>query len=573
MLLLVVCLVFFCGACAQLGDSVERLPEEILRLAAAQPGVTPQSLNDEFEVGTITVFNEKVLPPEDFFAPLINNLHFVTTRDTIAAELNFRSGSRIKRWELYDAERYIRMLDPIKQARVIAVPNPETGKMDITVLTQDRLSAYIRGGGAGSGGYSTFGIQAGETSLFGRLYRLEASYTRENFRDFVALSAGKDRIGGSRWQISASTLEGFVGSAHNFTSKAITLAHPFLIDGQRHSFILRAGFAQGVQYEYLGSGIRRGIDTATGSYFDLISRRRTENITAEYLYGIGKKQRVEFGPGFLHYIQRDYFITPQDQFTTSDTPPLGISERSRNFYQYEQFASRALTFAVNTRFGDFVPMLNFRRYLFTEDQFEGFRSSLRITHADTAFGLDDRYTKTAGAITYSDNYAQKRFRLEAGVGRTATFWPQRYAAARDDAWSADVRLFYFGAHGTLAFRQYLAAGSNLSIGARNQIASEFTRGFLYGAVIPSAGALSSFEYRSPPWKLPYLLLAGVVFFDYAGTGDGLPNLRWNSIAGIGLRSMLYEFDNNVFRFDIGYNLSAGDFNLLNALQFGLSHAF
>jgi hypothetical protein len=73
--------------------------------------------------------------------------------------------------------------------------------------------------------------------------------------------------------------------------------------------------------------------------------------------------------------------------------------------------------------------------------------------------------------------------------------------------------------------------------------------------------------------LPYLLLAGVAFFDYAGVGASMQALQWNPILGVGLRSVLYEFDNNVFRFDIGYNLNEPEFSLLNALQFGMSHSF
>lgn len=582
---LLIALGFFCTTCAQLGDSVDATAEgqggprggaatDGDATAEAQAGPRGgAALEGEIEIGVIQVLNQKVLPPSDFFAPLINNLHYVTTRDTIASELNFKSGRKIQRWELYDAERYVRMLDPIKQAKIVATPNKETRKTDITVLTQDRLSAYVRGGGAGSGGYSSFGIQAGETSLFGRLYSVGASYTRENFRDFVGFSVGKQRIAGTRWEILASSVDGFVGSAHNYTGKSIVLAHPFLIDGQRHSFSLNAGFQQGISYEYLGAGIRQGLDTATGKLFDLIHRQRVESISAEYLHGIGKKKRVEFGPGFLHYVSKDYFIRPQDQYTLTDTQQLVISERSRNFYQYEQYASRALTFAVNTRFGDFVPMMNFRRYLFTEDQFEGFRTSARVTHADPAFGLEDHFTRTSAAASYSNNYLQRRFRLEAGFGRTATFWRQRYELPRDDAYSMDVRFFHFARFGTIAARQYMSSGNNMSIAARNQIAGEFTRGFLYGSVSPSAGALSSLEYRSPAWKMPYLLLAGVVFFDYAGVGTGLKNLDWNPIVGLGLRSMLYEFDNNVFRLDVGYDLGDPEFSLLNSLQFGMSHTF
>lgn len=550
------------------------LPPEISKiLETPSPKLSRTELDETLTVGSITVLNQKVLPDSDFFAPLINNIHSVTKRDTIADELNFKSGSTIKRWELYDAERYIRLLDPVKQARIITKKNPETGKTDITVVTQDRLSAYVRGGGAGSGGYSSFGMQAGETSLFGRLYHIGGTYTRENFRDFVGFTAGKQRIAGTRWETSVSTLDGFHGSNHNYTARGFSIAHPFLIDGQRHSFSVGAYFSQGITYDYLGGGIRRGLDTGSGKYFDLIHRQRTESISVEYLHGIGKKTRIEFGPGFQHYIAKDYFVYPEDQYTVSDSRELPISSESRNFYQYEQYSSRAASFAINTRFGDYVPMVNFRRYLFTEDQFEGVRTSARVTHADPAFGLSDLYTKTAASIAYSDNYQQKKFRIEAGFGRTAIFWRDRYEIPRDDAWNTDLRFFHFTRLGTLAARHYMAAGNNMSASARGGIAGEFTRGFLYGSVTPSAGMLTSIEYRSPGWKLPYLLLAGVAFFDYAGVGSALSALQWNPIVGLGLRTMLYEFDNNVFKLDIGYNLNDPEFNLLNALQFGMTHTF
>ncbi len=250
-----------------------------------------------------------------------------------------------------------------------------------------------------------------------------------------------------------------------------------------------------------------------------------------------------------------------------------MSQRSKEFYQVEQFSTHAVSFTVNTRNGDFVPMTNFRRYLFVEDQFEGFRTSTSVSHANPAFGLSDHYTRPAFVASYQKNLLTKSLRLEATVGRSAAFWLNRYEIPRDDSWQSDLRGFWFMNFGTLALRQYLTAGNNLSIAARNQIAGEFTRGFYYGSISPSAGSLTSFEYRSPSWRLPYILLAGVAFFDYAGVGSTLQTLVYHPIVGLGLRSMLYEFDNNVFRLDFGFNLNDDGLSFLNAMQFGLSQTF
>ncbi len=562
-------------ACDRYDDAVAKLPDGIAATFNAPAGhdKKPGLLSEVLTVGTITVLNQTVLPDEDFFAPLVNNLHFTTTKQTIRDQLNFAEGDKIERWQLYDAERYVRMLDPVKQAKIIEKKNEQTGKTDLTIVTRDRLSAYVRGGGSGTGGYTNFGMQVGETSLFGRLYNIGATYSRENFRDFIGFSAGKQRIAGTKWEMGVSTVDGFSDSRHNYTGKGIYIAHPFVVDGQRHAFSAGAGFSQGVLYEYLGSGIRTGLNTANGRQFGLIFRSRTESFSANYLYGIGTKNRIEFGPGIQRSVSQSYFIAPQDQYTLADTPELAVSQASKTFYQNEQFSTHAVSFTINTRNGDFVPMSNFRRYLFVEDQFEGLRTSTSVSHANPAFGLSDHYTRPGFAASYQKNLLAKQLRVEAAIGRSAAFWLNRYDAPRDDAWQTDGRLFWFMSYGTLAVRQYTSAGNNLSITARNQIAGEFTRGFYYGSITPSAGSLSSFEYRSPALRLPYILLAGVAFFDFAGVGANLQNLTFHPIVGLGLRSMLYEFDNNVFRLDFGFNLNDEGLSFLNAMQFGLSQTF
>ena len=561
--------------CDRYDGAVTDLPPDIATAfnAPARLNTAPGLLSDVLTVGTITVLNQTVLPANDFFAPLVNNLHYTTNKQMIRDQLNFGEGDTIERWQLYDAERYVRLLDPIKQAKIIATKNETTGKTDLTVVTHDRLSAYARGGGSGTGGYTNFGMQVGETSLFGRLYNIGATYSRENFRDFIGFSAGKQRIAGTKWEMGVSTVDGFSDSQHNYTGKGIFVAHPFVVDGQRHSFKASANFSQGVLYEYLGSGIRNGINTANGQKFGLIFRSHTESFSANYLYGIGTKNRIEFGPGIQRYVSQSYFISPQDQYSLADTPELAVSQTSKTFYQNEQFSTHAVSFTVNTRTGDFAPMTNFRRYLFVEDQFEGLRTSTSVSHANPSFGLSDHYTKPGFAASYQKNLLVKQLRIETAIGRSAAFWYNRYEAPRDDTWQVDGRVFWFMNFGTLALRQYASAGNNLSIAARNQIAGEFTRGFYYGSITPSAGSLSSFEYRSPAWRLPYILLAGVAFFDYAGVGTSLQTLAWNPIVGLGLRSMLYEFDNNVFRLDFGFNLNDDGLSFLNAMQFGLSQTF
>ncbi|MBV6493644.1 MAG: hypothetical protein LDLANPLL_01667 [Turneriella sp.] len=531
------------------------------------------------EVGEITIFNQPVLRREDFFAPLVNFFHFVTQKTVIRDALNFKSGDKISRADLYNAERYVRMLDPIKEAVVLETPNKETGKSDITVVTRDRLSAYIRTGTSGSGGYTSMGLEAGETSLFGRLYYIQTAYVRENFRDFIGLGVGKLRIGGTKWQAGASAFEGFADARRNYESVSGYISHPFIVDGQKHAFEFRARKTNGVLYDYYASGIRQGYDPIYGKFFDLVYRNYTENIAANYLYGIGKNNRIEIGAGFEHLISQDYYINKSDSYSLSKTPEVLVSPLARNFYLNEQLSSRGVTFTLNTRNGNYLPMKNFHRYLFTEDQFDGFRTSTQIFHANPAFGLSDHYTRTDFFGTWQHNFFQNFLRFEAALSRVATFWENRYTLPRDDVAKIDFRVFQFFRWGTLAARTFAAYGNNMSAYARREVASQFSRGFYYGSFLPSSGVLMSAEYRSPGLKLPYVLVAGVVFIDYSGVGNTsqvsslLGSLDWYPVVGLGLRTMLYEIDNNIFRVDFGFNLKDGAFDFLKSLQFGMSHSF
>lgn len=569
----------FLFACAGFDGHVDTLPPEIEVALTQRAKETPEQREkinqDETEivVGTITILNQTVLPASDFFAPLLNNVHFVTQKDVIYDELNFKEGDKIPRWKLYDAERYVRMLSPIKQAQIVETKNPKTGKSDLTVVTQDRLTAQVQSGASGSGGYSSFGLRVIETNLFGRLYAISGNYSRENFRDFVSLGAGKARIGGSRWQVGSSTTMGFAHSRYNYFAQSVIVEHPFTRDGQRHAFSVQTDFDNGIKYEYFGGGIRKAYDAEAGKSFDMIYHRRTQSVSAQYLYGIGKNDRIEFGPGFWHYIRRDYYVNPEDQYTLSSPRELAVSASARSYYQAQQYSTNALVLAVNTRNGNFVPMKNFQRYLFTEDQFEGFRTSGKIIHANPAFGLTDHYTAPAMTFSYQKNFFDQKVRLESSVTRTATFWHSGINLPSDDLSSGELKGFYFTRFGTIALKQYLAFGNHLTADRKGEIGGQFTRGFYYGSIFPSAGTLSSIEYRSPGWKLPYLLVAGVLFIDYAGIGEKMSSLSYHPIVGFGFRSMLYEFDNNVFRIDFGFNLNESELRFLNALQFGLNHSF
>ncbi|MBL8033225.1 MAG: hypothetical protein JNJ69_05970, partial [Leptospiraceae bacterium] len=120
--------------CTKFDGHVDDLPPETERLLKIEESHSAKELIAESRddqmvaIGKIFIFNRTVLPDSDFFAPLINNLHYVTQADVIRDELNVYEGQTVPAWRIYDAERYVRGLAPIKQATIVQVKNKESGK-------------------------------------------------------------------------------------------------------------------------------------------------------------------------------------------------------------------------------------------------------------------------------------------------------------------------------------------------------------------------------------------------------------------------------------------------------------
>ncbi len=125
-------------------------------------------------------------------AELVDSLHATTKRDVIARELWFGPGDRIDAETAAELERNLRALGLFAEVTVRLVPAPAPGEVDVEVVTRDRLSLQVGGGGSYVGGVSGFRASLGEGNLFGLGDRLVGSFSRNSEGDYRGALAYTD---------------------------------------------------------------------------------------------------------------------------------------------------------------------------------------------------------------------------------------------------------------------------------------------------------------------------------------------------------------------------------------------
>ncbi|MBL8751577.1 MAG: hypothetical protein JNK78_20660 [Planctomycetes bacterium] len=125
-------------------------------------------------------------------ADLVDSLHATTKREVIARELWFAPGDRVDAETAAELERNLRALGLFAEVTVRLVPAPSPGEVDVEVVTRDRLSLQVGGGGSYVGGVSGFRASLGEGNLFGLGDRIVGSFSRNSDGDYRGAVAYTD---------------------------------------------------------------------------------------------------------------------------------------------------------------------------------------------------------------------------------------------------------------------------------------------------------------------------------------------------------------------------------------------
>lgn len=122
---------------------------------------------------------------------LVNSLHWRTKQEVVAREVWFRRGDHVDAVKAAELERNLRGLGLFADVSVRLVATGSPGEVDLEVVTKDRLTLIVGGGGSYVGGVSGFRVAIGESNMLGHGDRLAASFAENSdgeYRGAVAFT-------------------------------------------------------------------------------------------------------------------------------------------------------------------------------------------------------------------------------------------------------------------------------------------------------------------------------------------------------------------------------------------------
>ncbi len=529
---------------------------------------------------------------DKFIPRVINFFHWTTEKSVIANEVLFREGSVTNLERVAESERLVRRLISIKEARIYLLPaenDPDT--YDVYIYAEDKLTSTVNSDVEFNGGAYRVFLSAGDLNFFGRLIELSAIYNRVNFVNTYGIDAGQARFLGTTLELRTFFRESFVGAQtgfevggeHNYTEQTILLQRgtrlgrfrSFRSLRDRYAFFTSLSHGQGVRYRFTGADVEIVQDPVNGRFYQMILGRELLTWDAEIWRAFGRLDRLELGLGFGQDKDKTYFSSASQQFSINPAELSGVSEAAKDEFLPVQEDGRFIKLGVNLRSIDFVTRKNFQLFTFNEDLFRGVSLINVFRFANPAFGLPDNYTQID--TTFSYIYDQNAIRNNFTIRRRGRKKHTDGGGWINDFFTADNRFFYFTKHGTYALRSNFGIGYNLDRDNKFEFGGDYVRGFVDRSVVGDLSYLLSLEFRTLPVRFWYFALGGILFFDYGQVTQGIPQradqLKPEPVLGLGFRSSAVEFDNNIFRFDLGFPLRAGSFEIANQVSFGLRHTF
>lgn len=166
---------------APAAGTADRWPGQQAWLALERAGLQIGSI--EVEVDEVYVARDDRL---DWYQRLANAIHARSQQETVAEQLTLEPGERVVARRIYEAERQLRRLEFVKDARIDS-QRCGNGSVDIVVRSRDAWTLKLWAGIGTAGGESTqqFGVQ--ELNLFGTGKALSYSYDEQVDRSSEAV--------------------------------------------------------------------------------------------------------------------------------------------------------------------------------------------------------------------------------------------------------------------------------------------------------------------------------------------------------------------------------------------------
>jgi hypothetical protein len=282
-------------------------------------------------------------------------------------------------------------------------------------------------------------------------------------------------------------------------------------------------------------------------------RYRTDNLAGSYTvtrsWGAAYKHDLTVGmSASRHHYSAYAFPDPAEQqaFQSKWMP------RSDNviapYVEYHDYSSR------------FVDVLDFETLALTENFRRGHEIIFRVTPVTTALRSSRNFIGLFGALAYTvplgDGLVRGIVQGSAEIGTDASP-PADQGRVPDASVEAGLRIvtprfkvgrLVFDTHVLDRARNYLNALTSLGGDSR-------LRGYPSAAFVGKDFFSANLEFRSRPFEILSVDIAGAAFFDTGDAFDDFAKVRLKHSAGVGARIEFPQLERTVMRFDWGFPLT------------------
>jgi hypothetical protein len=479
-----------------------------------------------------------VIEPRDPAPRALNALHVTTRPYVILREMLVREGEPYRAVLLDESARNLRTLPQLSLVLCVAARGHDARHVRVVVITKDVWSLLVDFDIAfGNGGLLSLDLEPKEKNLFGTQDAVLARLTMTPLTYSLGAGYIVPRLEGRRLALQADAnvvanrdtgdVEGSFGT--------VTLARPLYSAQTQWSAFTGVAWDDRIFRRYVNGSVA----TYAGVPYAYRARRIAEEAAVTRSFGWGEKNDFTLGAE----IARDEYRAGDAVSEAALASQIPVGEaRVGPFVQWRAYS------ASYTRVVD-VETLGLQ-----EDYALGHDVVVRAYPVLAALGS----TRTFGGLYAA---AQQSFALGDGFARVGVESTTEGDASSltDASVEGSLRIvtprfgigrFVFDVDGLDRYRNHLNLRSFLGGDTR-------LRGFPTSFFVGQDVVAMNFEYRTLPWKLTTIHIAGDAFYDVGDAFDSPSLLRPQHAVGFGARLLFPQIDRIVFRIDVGFPIVPG----------------
>lgn len=531
------------GALSELGDLERQAVRKVLRERQLTVVVDPEGRRiDEVIIAPRKVFSREDPKVLQWF----NRFHWTSRPEVIRRDVLLEPGETWQEAKARETERNLRNPVYLSLAVVLPVESDEPGEIDLLVVTRDIWSLRTNSEFEYQNGtLSELQFSISENNLLG-LHKIAAARFDMDLGEFAIGPYYYDPfLFGTHFQFESSADAVFNRQTGAFegTRSSTLLSYPLWNLDRTWGGDLQVTHSDEVERRFRGIDLLPydNPDTAAEESVGQEYRFRTFMAQLRGLYATGEKVEHRLGLGYRFELQQPEFV-----------PDFPDDEQLRAAFRRDVMAPRERNSAIFASYDVFIPKWityrNISSFDLPEEENVGPYASLEVAPTLEAFGSLESFLElrtTFGALVdlWRDGYVwaeisgSSRLRRDdwidqayTGVLHVAT--PQAFdfvrivAQTRLDTYLRDTqnRIWFAGGQTGL-------------------------RGYDIGEFSGEIRTLTNVELRSRPWKLWFLRVGGVAFYDVGDASGSFDTLNARHNVGIGLRVLIPQSNTVPARLD------------------------